>query len=199
MSMSAREARQVAAYRERIAPQFDAIYTGQKSFVGRALDRWLRRDMHERIDWAMSGSDCTPTVCDIGCGLRPSMLKMAGELAKPEGVDDRCRFVLSDILDWQTHQQFDLVIAVGFWDYVADPLPRLRVIRSITRDRFLSAWPRAGTLRSSLRKARLDLAGCPVYFWTRQQVDDYLAQAGFVVRSSEIHGHLYCVEASVVE
>ena len=214
--MSASEARQVAAYWDRIAPQFDAIYTGHKSFVGRALDRWLRRDMYERFDWVMSRSDRAPTVCDIGCGsgrfvtalarrgarvtgldFAPSMLRMASDLVKEQGVADRCRFVLSDILDWHTNEQFDLVIAIGFWDYVADPLQRLKVIRSITRDRFLSAWPRAGTLRSSVRKMRLDMAGCPVYFWTRQQVDDYLTQAGFVVRSCEIHGQLYCVEASV--
>ena len=95
-------------------------------------------------------------------------------------------------------RQFDLVIAIGFWDYVADPLPRLQVIRSISQGRFLSAWPREGTWRAAARKARLSVAGCPVYFWTRSQVDEYLRRAGFRVESCEIYGQLYCVESTVL-
>jgi hypothetical protein len=124
------------------------------------------------------------------------MLRMAKGLVRAEGVAERCDFVQSDILDWRTDRTFDMTIAIGFWDYVADPMPRLHVIRSITSSRFLSAWPRAGTLRAGMRKARLSVAGCPVYFWTREEVDGYLAQAGFTVESCEIHGQLYCVEAS---
>ena len=126
------------------------------------------------------------------------MLKLAKELVRRDGVADRCDFVLSDVLDWKTDRNFDLVIAIGFWDYVADPLPRLQTIRSITRDRFLSAWPRAGTWRAAIRKARLSVAGCPVYFWTRPQVEDYLNRAGFRVSSWEQYGQLYCVESEAI-
>lgn len=212
------ESRQVAAYWNRIAPAFDSIYTGSKPFVARALDRWLRRDMYERFDWVMarSGDVGGRTICDVGCGsgrfvaalarrgarvtgldFAPAMLTLAADLARVEGVADRCDFVKSDILDWRTDRTFDQTIAIGFWDYVADPLPRLRVIRGITTGRFLSAWPRAGTLRAGLRKARLTVAGCPVYFWTRAEVDHFLTQAGFTVDACEVHGQLYCVEASV--
>lgn len=213
------EARQVAAYWDRIAPDFDSIYTGRKNAIARALDKWLRRDMYERFDWVMgrSGDVRGRTVCDIGCGsgrfvsalarkgarvtgldFAPSMLRMAKDLVRAEGVAERCDFVQSDILDWRTDRTFDMTIAIGFWDYVANPMPRLHVIRSITKDRFLSAWPRAGTIRAGMRKARLSVAGCPVYFWTRDEVDTYLEQAGFKVDSCEIHGQLYCIEASVV-
>src|SRR5581483_803318 len=112
-----------------------------------------------------------------------------------ENVAERCKFVLTDVLDWKTDEQFDWVIAIGFWDYVADPLPRLQVIRRMTRGRFLSAWPRAGTLRASVRKVRLKVAGCPVYFWTYSEVEDCLRRAQFAVKSREIYGQLLCVEA----
>ena len=123
------------------------------------------------------------------------MLQLAVALVKSHGVVEKCDFVLSDVLDWKTDLQFDLVIAIGFWDYVGDPLPRLQVIRSIMRGRFLSAWPRAGTWRAAVRKARLKVAGCPVYFWTRSQIEEYLRRAGFGVESCEIYGQLYCVES----
>jgi ubiquinone/menaquinone biosynthesis C-methylase UbiE len=217
--MAQDEARQIAEYWDKIAPEFDSIYTGKKNPVARKLDQWLRRDMYERFDWVMrkSGAGRGQTVCDVGCGsgrfvsalaqkggrvtgldFAPAMLKMAQELVDREKVADRCDFVLSDVLDWKTDRQFDLVIAIGFWDYVADPLGRLKVIRSITRDRFLSAWPRAGTLRAAIRNVRLKAAGCPVYFWTRPQVDELLNRAGFQVVSQEIHGQLYCIESRAV-
>ncbi len=210
------EAQQVAQYWDRIAPQFDAIYTGKKNPLARSLDRWLRRDIYERFDWVMrkAGNVQGKTVCDVGCGsgrfvtalaqrgasvtgldFAPQMLDMSRELVKHDRVADRCEFVLSDILDWKTDQTFDLVIAIGFWDYVAEPSERLRVIRKITRGTFLSAWPRAGTFRAAIRKQRLKVGGCPVYFWTEAQVQNYLTQAGFRPVSTEIHGQLFCVEA----
>jgi ubiquinone/menaquinone biosynthesis C-methylase UbiE len=217
--MAQDEARQIAEYWDKIAPEFDSIYTGKKNPVARSLDRWLRRDMYERFHWVMRKSGDSPgqTICDVGCGsgrfvsalaqkgarvtgldFAPAMLDLARDLVKQEGVADRCDFVLSDVLDWNTDRVFDLVIAIGFWDYVAEPLPRLKVIRSITRDRFLSAWPRAGTLRASIRKARLKVAGCPVYFWTRSEVDNLLHRAGFKVESCEIHGQLFCIESKAI-
>jgi len=214
--MAQEEARQVAEYWDRIAPAFDTIYSGNKNRAARTLDKWLRRDMYERFNWVMrkAGDVAGKTVCDVGCGsgrfvaalaqrgarvtgldFAPTMLQLAVALVKSHGVVEKCDFVLSDVLDWKTDLQFDLVIAIGFWDYVGDPLPRLQVIRSIMRGRFLSAWPRAGTWRAAVRKARLKVAGCPVYFWTRSQIEEYLRRAGFGVESCEIYGQLYCVES----
>jgi SAM-dependent methyltransferase len=211
------ESRQVAQYWDRIAPEFDAIYTGKKNLLAIALDRVLRRDMYQRFSWVMrsAGDARNLTVCDVGCGsgrfvnalaqrgarvtgldFAPAMLDLARKLVAESGVAERCNFVLSDVLDWNTPEKFDLVIAIGFWDYVADPLGRLQVIRKITRGRFLSAWPRAGTWRAAIRKQRLRVAGCPVYFFTLSEVEEYLRRSGFVMRSSEIYGQLHCVEAT---
>lgn len=213
------EAQQVAEYWDRIAPEFDAIYTGKKNPIARGLDRWLRRDIYQRFDWVMrqAGDVRGMKVCDIGCGsgrfvaslakrgaqvtgldFAPQMLKLAAQLAEQEGVADKCQFLLSDVLDWKTHQQFDLVFAIGFWDYVADPLPRLQLIRKLTKTTFLSAWPRAGTLRMAIRKIRLKAEGCPVYFWHLPEVEDYLGRAGFRVESREILGQLYCVRSTAI-
>jgi SAM-dependent methyltransferase len=217
--MSVDETRRIADYWDQIAPRFDAIYSGKKNKFARMLDRVFRRDMYQRFDWVMrkSGDVCGRSICDVGCGsgrfvsalarrgamvtgldFAPAMLQLAQQLVEQDGVASRCDFVLADILDWQTDRNFDEVIAIGFWDYVAEPLSRLKVIRRISRGTFLSAWPRAGTWRMMLRKARLKLAGCPVYFWNESQVRTLLEQAGFEVESCEIYGQLYCVKARAV-
>jgi SAM-dependent methyltransferase len=207
----------VAQYWNTVAPNFDAIYSGEKSPVGRALDRWLRRDMYERFDWVMetAGDVRSKQIVDIGCGsgrfvsalakrgaahvtgvdVAPQMLKLARDLAAKEGVADACSFVHADVLHWETNERFDLAIAIGFWDYIANPLPRLRVIRRLTRGAFLSAWPRLWTWRTPVRKARLTALGCPVYFFQRENVHRLLREADFRVTAFDVVGKLYCVEA----
>ena len=209
---------QVRQFWNDIAENFDAIYSGKnKSALGRTMDRIFRKDMYQRLQWVMrqAGDVRDRKICDIGCGsgrfavqfarqgasrvvgvdVAPNMLRLAGQLARQEGVDAACEFVHSDVLDWKTDERFDLVIAIGFWDYIADPAGRLQIIRSLTRERFLSAWPRFWTWRMPIRKVRLGLSGCPVYFFRRSQVCRYLEEAGFEVESCETVGKLFCVAA----
>ena len=211
---------QVKQFWNDVAHQFDAIYTGNKSPIARALDKWLRRDIYQRFDWVMeqSGDVRGKRICDVGCGsgrfvtalaqrgadhvtgidIAPEMLTLARQLATKDGVIGRCTFINTDVNDWHTDEQFDETIAIGFWDYIANPKSRLDVIRSFTKGRFLSAWPRAGTLRAPIRKVRLTALGCPVYFFHKEDVYRMLQDAGFRVDSCEVLGQLYCVSATAV-
>ena len=210
---------QVKQFWNDVAYQFDAIYSGKKGTVARAMDRWLRRDIYQRFDWVMeqAGDVTGKRICDVGCGsgrfvaelakrgaahvtgvdIAPEMLKIARELAASQGVAGRCTFINTDANDWRTDEKFDLTIAIGFWDYIANPESRLKVIRGITKGRFLSAWPRSGTIRAPIRKVRLTALGCPVYFFSRDDVYRYLEGAGFRVDSCEVIGQLFCAAASV--
>jgi SAM-dependent methyltransferase len=208
----------VAQYWNEVAHDFDAIYTGQnKSAFSRALDQWLRKDIYGRFDWVMrkSGDVTGKSICDIGCGsgrfvaslanrgasrvmgvdVAPEMLKLARELAKKEGVSSKTEFVQMDVIDWNRSDVFDETIAIGFWDYFADPTSRLKIIRKMTRERFLSAWPRLWTWRAPVRKVRLTALGCPVYFFSKTEVYKYLEASGFKVISCETIGKLHCVDA----
>jgi ubiquinone/menaquinone biosynthesis C-methylase UbiE len=210
---------QVARFWNQIADEFDAIYTGNnKSSLSRTMDRVFRKDIYQRFDWVMEkcGDVNGRTLCDIGCGsgrfvvdfakrgaghvtgvdVAPAMLEIAGKLVAEAGVADRCDFVHADVLDWKTDQKFDVTIAIGFWDYIEDPPERLRIIRSLTKQTFLSAWPRYWTWRMPVRKVRLQyIRGCPVYFFRKPQVIRLIEDAGFAVQSCETIGKLFCVEA----
>jgi len=211
---------QVASYWNAIAEDFDAIYTGRnKSSLSRFLDRTLRKDIYGRYEWVMqrSGDVKGKTICDIGCGsgrfaatfarngaavtgidVAPEMIRLASALAASEGVAASCEFHVSDILHWKSEQVFDETIAIGFWDYIADPPQRLRLIRGITREKFLSAWPRFWTWRMPVRRVRLGISGCPVYFFRKAQVVRMLQEAGFEVQRVDVVGKLFCVEARPV-
>jgi ubiquinone/menaquinone biosynthesis C-methylase UbiE len=213
---------QVKQFWNDVAHSFDAIYSGKKGPLARALDHWLRRDIYQRFDWVMqeAGDVRGQRICDVGCGsgrfvaalakrgaahvtgidIAPEMLKLARELTANAGVADSCSFINTDVLNWTTSEQFDLTIAIGFWDYIAEPDSRLKVIRQITetKGRFLSAWPRSGTLRAPIRKVRLNTLGCPVYFFSRDDVYRYLEGAGFRVDTCRVIGQLHCASATAV-
>jgi ubiquinone/menaquinone biosynthesis C-methylase UbiE len=201
-----------------IAQEFDAIYTGErKGTFARALDRVFRKDIYQRLDWVMrmAGDVRGQTICDIGCGsgrfvaefarrgasrvvgvdVAPNMLKLASDLVTQQGTSGACQFVHADVLDWNTIETFDITIAIGLWDYIEHPAERLRIIRRMTNGKFLSAWPRFWTWRMPVRKIRLTLAGCPVYFFRRAEVYRYLEEAGFRIESCQVIGKLFCVDA----
>ncbi|HYL76501.1 MAG TPA: class I SAM-dependent methyltransferase [Bryobacteraceae bacterium] len=210
---------QVARFWNQVATEFDAIYTGSnKSALSRAMDRVFRKDIYQRFDWVMNkcGDVTGRSICDIGCGsgrfvsdfakrgaehvtgidVAPNMLDLAQRLVTQDGVADKCDFVHTDILDWQTDRKFDITIAIGFWDYIEDPPERLRIIRGMTKQTFLSAWPRFWTWRMPVRKVRLQyIRGCPVYFFRKPQVLKLIEDAGFEVQSCDTIGKLFCVEA----
>jgi SAM-dependent methyltransferase len=212
---------QVARYWNDIAQDFDAIYSGKKGPLGRALDHWLRRDIYQRFDWVMerSGDVHGLKICDIGCGsgrfvaefakngaahvtgvdVAPEMLKLAREFTAQKGVSHLCDFYHADAIDWKSEQIYDLTIAIGFWDYILDPPGRLRRIREFTNGRFLTAWPRFWTWRMPVRKVRLQyIEGCPVYFFRKPQVYKMLEESGFKVDRCDVVGKLFCVEAHTV-
>jgi hypothetical protein len=124
------------------------------------------------------------------------MIRLARDLLARDGRANQCDFIVSDVLNWKTSQTYDVTIAIGFWDYIQDPPERLRLIRKLTKEKFLSAWPRFWTWRMPVRKVRLQyILGCPVYFFRRKQIVAMLREAGFEVVRCDAVGKLFCVEA----
>lgn len=205
---SSKDTQKVLEYFETAATSFASIYASP-----RLIDRIFRRDMYERFRRTLE--ECDPSggksVLDIGCGsgqyttalaergagevvgldFATNMFRIATENARRVGVADKCRFVVGNVLTYPFERRFDYVIAVGFFDYVADPLPFLRRARELTKEKFVATFPRLLTWRALVRKARLRLAGCPVFFYTRRRVEALMRQTGFAVEKCEVCGKIY--------
>ncbi|MBM4033423.1 MAG: glycosyltransferase [Planctomycetes bacterium] len=199
------------------AAEFDAIYSGEKGALGRWLDHLLRWDMYERFRRTVAecsvGGASVPRVLDVGCGsgrfsvaaakagarevlgldFAPSMLDIARQLAERQGVGGRCRFEAADFMERRFAEPFDITLAIGLFDYVADCAPFLRKMRRVSRLKVVATFPRRWTWRAPVRKLRLALRGCPVFFFTRPQVERLMAGAGFKRFTIERIGKIYFV------
>ena len=215
--MSESNSDKVLAYWDRNASSFDTIYTGKKPSWARFLDRALLQDMYQRFEWVIknSGDANGKIVCDLGCGTgryviayaqagarrvlgidgAPRMVQQASSLIRQANLQSIAEVQQHSILDFPENEVFDITIAVGVFDYTQDSVPFLAKIRRITNSRFLSTFPRYWTYRMPIRKVRLGLLGCPVFFYTEKQIKTLHERAGFECERIERLGAIYCVLA----
>jgi SAM-dependent methyltransferase len=174
--------------------------------------------MYERFAFTMEHSAPVEgkTFLDVGCGsgvysvelaksrarhvtgidISPAMLELSRARAEREGVGARCTFVQSDLLAFPADERVDVTIGIGLFDYIRDPLPVLSAMRRITSDTAILSFPRLWTWRAPIRKMRLTLRGCEVYFYSKKRVTELLRDAGFSDITVTKVGKLHCVVVS---
>jgi len=201
------------------ADAFQSIYTHRKSRFANTLDQIFRKDMYERFTFTIK--NCEPirgrTFLDVGCGNALYSLELARKgAAKVVGLDiaevmvglcrryaeeqnlaDTTTFIQTDLLDWKTDEKFDVSFGIGLFDYISNPLPVLKKMREVSTDKVIGSFPRLWTWRAPVRKARLALKGCDVFFYSRPRLEGLLKDAGFSRWEISVVGKLYCVVAYV--
>ncbi len=186
-----RESARVQAYFERMPLAFDRIYQHDRGRLLGLLERWRHRSMFERFRLTLEacGDVRGKRILDIGCGsgryavelarrgaevvgvdFSAPMVGLASRTAGGAGVAVRCRFLVGDILSLPLQEPFDISLAIGVFDYTSQPGPILEKMRRLSRLRFLASFPVRHHALTWLRKLRLFLAGCPVYFYTESDV-----------------------------
>jgi 2-polyprenyl-3-methyl-5-hydroxy-6-metoxy-1,4-benzoquinol methylase len=199
------------------ADAFERIYSHEKSKLATTLDRVFRKDMYERFVFTLE--NCAPisgrSFLDVGCGngiygielakkgaasvvgldISPVMIARCRDAAKREGLQDRMTFVQTDLLEYVADRRFDVSYGIGLFDYISDPMPVLRRMRELTGDKAIMSFPRLWTWRAPVRKARLRLKGCPVFFYTKTKIGQLMRAAGFGSHHITQVGKLHCVVA----
>jgi 2-polyprenyl-3-methyl-5-hydroxy-6-metoxy-1,4-benzoquinol methylase len=199
------------------ADAFQRIYTHRKSGFSNTLDKIFRKDMYERF--AFTIANCEPikgrSFLDVGCGNALYSLELARRgAAKVVGIDiaevmiglcrrssdnenlsDICTFAQTDLLDYQPESSFDVSFGIGLFDYISDPLPVLKRMREVSTDKAIMSFPRLWTWRAPIRKARLSIKGCGVFFYSAARINKLMTDAGFSRHTLTKVGKLYCVVA----
>lgn len=194
--------REVGAYFDRAATDFDTFYDRQRSTMMRWVDRKFRSDMFERFRLTFEALEplAGATVLDVGCGSGPyvveaarrgsrrvvgldmaeGMLELARKRAERAGVSQACSFCLGTFPQDALQETFDCAMVMGVMDYVPDPASFLAALARQIRRRAVLSFPSRHWFRTPLRKVRYWLKRCPVYFFDRPQIERLMRDAGFV-------------------
>ena len=199
------------------ADAFQRIYTHRKSRLANTLDQVFRKDMYERFTFTIA--NCEPiqgrSFLDVGCGNALYSLELARKgagkvlgidisevmiglcrlAADGENLSDRCKFLQTDLLDYNPESLFDVSFGIGLFDYISDPLPVLKKMREVSTDKVIGSFPRLWTWRAPVRKVRLARKGCDVFFYSKARLEKLLKDAGFKRWEIAKVGKLYCVVA----
>jgi SAM-dependent methyltransferase len=139
-----------------------------------------------------------PRVLDIGCGsariAEPLLEDGASEYV---GVDfsapmlalaqdrlarfgERATLIEADFLDVDLAGHFDLVLALGVFDYVAAPEPMVRQIAALSTGSVVATFPRWSWIKGPVRHLRYEvLLDCPIYDYTIRELRFLFGAAGF--------------------
>jgi 2-polyprenyl-3-methyl-5-hydroxy-6-metoxy-1,4-benzoquinol methylase len=199
------------------ADTFQRIYTHKKSGFANLLDQVFRKDMYQRYEFTIE--NCEPIAgrrfLDVGCGnglyslelarkgagkvvgidIAEVMIDLCKQSSVSEKLDGQCTFIHTDLLDFKTDEKFDVSFGIGLFDYISDPLPVLKRMRELSTDKAIMAFPRLWTWRAPVRKARLTMKGCDVFFYSAARIDKLIKDAGFSRHTLTKVGKLYCVVA----
>jgi 2-polyprenyl-3-methyl-5-hydroxy-6-metoxy-1,4-benzoquinol methylase len=182
------------------ARRFDAIYEDEKNRLAQWVDNVWRGVVRKRFDLALEFVEpiAGMRILDVGCGsgrycvayaergaakvvgvdFAAAMIDLANHHARRAGVADRCDFRAGAFPDQIRDEIFDASSAMGFFDYVSDPVTVLSRMREMTRSKMIMSFPKSREWRAPARRVRFWISGCPLFLYSEARVREILSAAG---------------------
>ena len=179
------------------AQQFDDLYEDERPLV-----RLLRPGLFRRRQLAVEtvASYPEPRVLDVGCGSgRIGEFVLEAGAAQYVGVDfsepmidlaearlgrfaERVELITEDFLRAPISPPFDVVLAVGLFDYLPNPEQFLNRMGELARagGAIVASFPAWSLIKGPVRKLRYEWIGdCPIFNYDRTGLERMLTAAGF--------------------
>jgi SAM-dependent methyltransferase len=179
------------------ARQFDDLYEDE-----RPLSRWLRPGLFRRRQLAADtvAAYDSPRVLDVGCGsgrigefaLQAGAAHYLGvdfsepmiELARSRlaSFDGRVRLIDGDFLHVPIDGDFDVVLALGLFDYLPDPHRFTRRMFELCAPGgcLVASFPSWSPVKGPVRKVRYEWLGdCPIFNYSARELQLLLGASGF--------------------
>jgi SAM-dependent methyltransferase len=206
MTRSSESTAQVREHFRRKAFSFDHLYDEEH-----ALQRLLRPGLFNRRELAVSvvREYASPSVLDVGGGsgrvgefaleagasryvdvdLSDTMLGLAQErLAR---FDDKVELVQGDFLTAPLEGPFDVVLALGYFDYIEDAAAHVRRISEHCSGSVVASFPRWTWTKGPIRKLRYEVKNkVRIFDYTDAQLRELFSDFGKLTLHSGRSGFL---------
>jgi ubiquinone/menaquinone biosynthesis C-methylase UbiE len=183
------------------ASDFNSIYgrTGKANFFQKTIDRLFRKVMFERMIETfkdLSGNEIK-TILDIGCGpgrysahfmklgkdilaidIAQGMLDIAKDTTRSIETGS-IQFILANYLEHNFENKIDGACLMGLLDYIDDPLSLLKKLNKEISKTICISFPKSRGALAFQRKIRYFLRSCPLYLYSKSEIEDLLKNAGF--------------------
>ncbi len=116
----------------------------------------------------------------VGIDFSEPMIELAR--ARLQRFHDRTQLILGDFLACPLEGEFDVVLALGLFDYLPDPRPFTKRIFELTAPRgcLVGSFPAWSPLKGPIRKIRYEVIGdCPIFNYSRRGLEALMRDSGF--------------------
>ena len=189
------------------AQQFDDLYEDERWLV-RTLRPGLFRRRKLAVDTVAAYG--TPRVLDVGCGSgRIGEFVLEAGASRYVGVDfsapmidlartrlqrfnDRTDLIVDDFLNAQLEGPFEVILAVGLFDYLPEPHRFSRRMFDLTAPGgcVVGSFPTWSWLKGPVRKVRYEWIGnCPIFNYSRRELELMFGASGFDRVDTASPGH----------
>jgi 2-polyprenyl-3-methyl-5-hydroxy-6-metoxy-1,4-benzoquinol methylase len=179
------------------ARQFDDLYEDERPLV-RLLRPGLFRRRQLAVDTVRSYE--SPAVLDVGCGSgRIGEFVLEAGAARYVGIDfsepmielargrlarfgERVELVTDDFMDTSIDGAFDVVLALGLFDYLPDAKAFARRMFELCAagGSMVGSFPAWSLVKGPVRKVRYEWIGdCPIFNYDREGLERMLSGVGF--------------------
>ncbi len=188
-------------YFDSVPKQWDAFYSHENRLMY-LINTLLRKGLYERyrLTFEYCGDLSGARVLDIGCGtgrygiecakrgaervvgidFAPSMIKFSREMAQQLKVADKCEFICGDFLTYPFEESFDIILALGFFDYIKNPEHLFKKTAQMNPRKFIASFPKFTPIWGLQRAIRYHyIKKCPIYNYTKEQLDQLYHEAPF--------------------
>lgn len=188
-------------YFDRVPKQWDAFYSHENRLMY-LINKLLRKPLYQRyqLTFEHCGDLTGAAVLDIGCGtgrysiecakrgakqvtgidFAPQMIEFSKNIAKEMNIHNTCEFICADFLNYPFGNSFDIVLALGFFDYIKDPAPLFKKVAQLNPRKFVASFPHFTPIWGFQRHIRYNwIKKCPIYYYNQKQLEHLFSEASF--------------------